>query len=192
MEAYEAPRAQAEWRGDHGRYRDGRYRTIESWSCERSGGGQGQSGCPASVATTPDSSSPTSPTDTIGARALYEDLYCARGDMENRIKEQQLDLFADRTSAHTMRANQLRAYLSAFAGVVIQIIRMFGLKATRLARAQAGTIRTRLLKIARIRQGDDVERSGSRSPRSTRGANSSNGSLATSQPPSEQLHSAPA
>ena len=68
--------------------------------------------------------------------------------MENRIKEQQLDLFADRTSAHTMRANQLRAYLLAFAGVVIQIIRMFGLKATRLARAQAGTIRTRLLKIA--------------------------------------------
>ncbi len=74
--------------------------------------------------------------------------YSAYGQMENRIKEQQLDLFADRTSAHTMRANQLRAYLSAFAGVVIQIIRMFGLKATRLARAQAGTIRTRLLKIA--------------------------------------------
>ena len=68
--------------------------------------------------------------------------------MENRIKEQQLDLFADRTLAHTMRANQLRAYFSAFASVVIQIIRKFGLKATRLARAQAGTIRTRLLKIA--------------------------------------------
>ena len=47
-----------------------------------------------------------------GARALYEDFYCARGDMENRIKEQQLDLFADRTSAATMRANQLRLYLS--------------------------------------------------------------------------------
>ena len=88
------------------------------------------------------------PQDRIGARALYEDLYCARGDIENRIKEQQLDLFADRTSSDTMRANQLRAYFSAFAGVVIQIIRTFGLKATRLARAQAGTIRTQLLKIA--------------------------------------------
>ena len=68
--------------------------------------------------------------------------------MENRIKEQQLDLFADRTSAHTLRANQLRVYFSAFAGVVIQIIRKFGLKGTEMERAQAGTIRVRLLKIA--------------------------------------------
>ena len=68
--------------------------------------------------------------------------------MENRIREQQLDLFADRTSPHTMRANQLRAYFSACAAVVVQIIRTFGLKAIRLVRAQAGTIRTRLLKIA--------------------------------------------
>ena len=68
--------------------------------------------------------------------------------MENRIREQQLDLFADRTSPHTMGANQLRAYFSACAAVVVRIIRKFGLKATRLARAQAGTIRTRPLKIA--------------------------------------------
>ena len=129
------------------RYRDGRYRTIESWSCERRVVGKAE-WLPGKRGYNPRFVVTNIPTDTIGARALYEDLYCARGDMENRIKEQQLDLFADRTSAHTMRANQLRAYLSAFAGVVIQIIRMFGLKATRLARAQAGTIRTRLLKIA--------------------------------------------
>ena len=52
------------------------------------------------------------------ARRLYEKLYCARGDMENRIKEQQLDLFADRTSTHTMRANQLRLYFSSFAYLI--------------------------------------------------------------------------
>ena len=85
---------------------------------------------------------------SLAGRGHAEDLYCARGDMENRIKEQQLDLFADRTSAHTMRANQLRAYFSAFAGVVIQIIRKFGLQGTEMERAQAGTIRVRLLKIA--------------------------------------------
>ena len=68
--------------------------------------------------------------------------------MENGIKEQQIDLFADRTSAHLMRANQLRAYFSAFAGVLIRIIRQFGLKATGMEQTQAGTIRTRLLKIA--------------------------------------------
>ena len=129
------------------RYRDGRYRTIESWSCERRVVGKAE-WLPGKRGYNPRLVVTNIPTDKIEARALYEDLYCARGDMENRIKEQQLDLFADRTSAHTMRANQLRAYFSAFAGVAIQIIRTFGLKATRLARAQAGTIRTRLLKIA--------------------------------------------
>ncbi len=129
------------------RYRDGRYRTIESWSCERRVVGKAE-WLPGKRGYNPRFVVTDIPRDRIGARALYEDLYCARGDMENRIKEQQLDLFADRTSSHTMRANQLRAYFSAFAGVVIQIIRTFGLKATRLARAQAGTIRTRLLKIA--------------------------------------------
>ena len=83
------------------------------------------------------------PTEELDARVLYEELYCARGEMENRIKEQQLDLFADRTSAH-----ELRACFSAFAGVVIEIIRRFGLIGTELERAQAGTIRGKLLKIA--------------------------------------------
>ncbi len=83
----------------------------------------------------------------LSERALYEDLYCARGDMENRIKEQQLDLFADRTSAATMRANQLRLLLHSFAYVMLQTLRRVGLAGTRLAKAQCGTIRDRLLKV---------------------------------------------
>jgi hypothetical protein len=81
------------------------------------------------------------------ARTLYEDLYCARGDMENRIKEQQLDLFADRTSTHTLYANQLRLYFSSFAYVLACALRRLGLHGTELERAQCGTIRTRLLKV---------------------------------------------
>lgn len=81
------------------------------------------------------------------ARALYEDLYCARGDMENRIKECQLDLYADRTSARTMRANQLRLWFASFAYVLICALRRIGLAHTRLAAATCGTIRMKLLKI---------------------------------------------
>lgn len=85
------------------------------------------------------------------ARQLYEDLYCARGDMENRIKEQFV-LFADRVSAATMRANQLRLYLSVMAYSLMCGLRRLGLRATQLAHAQVGTIRLRLLKIgAQIR-----------------------------------------
>ena len=81
------------------------------------------------------------------ARALYEQLYCARGEMENRIKEQ-LSLFADRMSAETLRANQLRLYLSSLAYVLVHALRRLGLAATEWARAQVNTIRLRLLKIA--------------------------------------------
>ena len=85
------------------------------------------------------------------AQSLYEELYCARGDMENRIKEQ-FSLFADRVSAETMRANQMRLYLSAMAYVLIDGLRRLGLPATELAKAQVSTIRTKLLKIgAQIR-----------------------------------------
>ena len=86
------------------------------------------------------------------ARTLqYEDLYCARGDMENRIKEQ-FSLFADRVSAETIRANQMRLYLSAMACLLMSGLRRLGLKATALAQAQVSTIRTKLLKIgAQIR-----------------------------------------
>jgi hypothetical protein len=81
-----------------------------------------------------------------GAQQLYEKLYCARGDMENRIKEQ-FSLFADRVSSETMRANQMRVYLSTMAYVLINGLRRLGLKATELAEAQVSTIRTKLLKI---------------------------------------------
>jgi len=85
------------------------------------------------------------------AKALYEELYCARGDMENRIKEQ-FSPFADRVSAETMRANQMRLYLSAVAYILMSGLRRLGLKATALAEAQVSTIRTKLLKIgAQIR-----------------------------------------
>ena len=82
------------------------------------------------------------------ARALYEELYCARGDMENRIKECQLDLFADRTSAATMRANQLRLWFASFAYVLMCALRRIGLAHTRLATATCGTIRTSSSKSA--------------------------------------------
>jgi hypothetical protein len=85
------------------------------------------------------------------AQSLYEELYCERGDMENRIKEQ-FSLFADRVSAETMRANQMRLYLSAAAYILVSGLRRVGLKGTELAQAQVSTIRTRLLKIgAQIR-----------------------------------------
>jgi Transposase DDE domain group 1 len=85
------------------------------------------------------------------AQALYEELYCARGDMENRLKEQ-FSLFADRVSAETMRANQLRLYFSVMAYVLVSGLRRLGLKATEWAQAQVATIRTKLLKIgAQIR-----------------------------------------
>jgi hypothetical protein len=88
---------------------------------------------------------------TDEGRELYEEIYCARGDMENRIKEQ-FSLFADRVSAETIRANQMRLYLSAMAYILVSGLRRLGLKATELAEAQVSTIRTKLLKIgAQIR-----------------------------------------
>lgn len=87
-----------------------------------------------------------------GARHLYEDIYCARGDMENRLKECQLDLYADRTSAATMRANQLRLYFASMAYVLICALRRIGLAETIFADATCGTIRLKLLKVgARVR-----------------------------------------
>ena len=90
--------------------------------------------------------------EQFSTRALYEELYCARGEMENRIKEQQLALFADRTSTELMRSNQLRLYFSTFAYQLMQGLRRLGLKGTEMAQAQCQTIRLKLLKIgAQIR-----------------------------------------
>ncbi len=92
------------------------------------------------------------PEDYATPQALYEDIYCARGEMENRIKEQQLDLFSDRTSSHTMRANQLRLWFSSLAYVLASAIRRIALKDTRMAQATCGTIRLKLFKIgARVK-----------------------------------------
>jgi len=85
-----------------------------------------------------------------GAQALYDEVYCARGEMENRIKEQQLDLFADRTSCHRWWANQFRLLLASLAYALLESIRRLGLKGTELARAQCGTIRLKLLKIGAV------------------------------------------
>ena len=84
------------------------------------------------------------------ARSLYEDFYCARGECENRIKEAQLDLFADRLSAATFRANQLRLWLASAAYVLMHALRRIGLAGTDLARACTSTIRLKLLKIGAI------------------------------------------
>ncbi|MHB1313724.1 MAG: IS1380 family transposase [Gemmatimonadaceae bacterium] len=79
---------------------------------------------------------------------LYDEVYCQRGEMENRVKEQQLDLFADRTSCHRFLANQFRLFLSSAAYVLVQALRRTALAGTELARAQVGTIRLRLFKVA--------------------------------------------
>jgi hypothetical protein len=84
------------------------------------------------------------------SQALYDELYCARGDMENRVKEQQLGLFSDRTSCHAWWANQFRLLLSSAAYVLLEALRRIGLKGTELARAQVTTIRLRLLKIGAV------------------------------------------
>jgi hypothetical protein len=126
------------------RFADFAWRTLDSWSRERR--------VVAKAEHLPKGPNPrfvvtSLPADAIDARVLYEDVYCARGQVENRIKEQQLDLFADRTSAATMRANQLRLWFASFAYVLLDALRRIGLRHTQLAAATCGTIRLKLLKI---------------------------------------------
>jgi hypothetical protein len=129
------------------RFKDFAWSTLDSWSRRRrvvakAEWTQGEAN-PRFVVTSLDP-------DEAGARFLYERLYCARGDMENRIKECQGDLFADRTSAHTMRANQLRLWLASMAYVLMAALRRIGLKHTRFAKACCSTIRLKLLKIGAL------------------------------------------
>ena len=84
------------------------------------------------------------------AKTLYEKMYCARGEMENRIKAQQLELFSDRTSTHYMRSNQLRMYFSAFAYILLECLRRSGLRGTKHYMAQCSTIRVNLLKVGTV------------------------------------------
>lgn len=121
-----------------------RYRTRKSWSCERRVIGKAEH---LSKGANPRFIVTSLPIDEIDSKTLYERDYCIRGDMENRIKEQQQDLFADRTSSATLRANQNRLYFSAFAYVLLCALRRLGLAGTEMARAQCGTIRLKLLKI---------------------------------------------
>jgi hypothetical protein len=87
------------------------------------------------------------PQHQFPAAILYETIYCARGEMENRIKEQQMGLFADRTSTESLRGNQLRLYFSSIAYMLMHALRRLALKGTDLERAQCPTIRLKLLKI---------------------------------------------
>jgi hypothetical protein len=129
------------------RFKDFLWTTRDSWSRERRVVGKAehtrQGPNPRFVVTS------LTPAD-YDARALYEDVYCARGEMENRIKEQQLDLFADRTSAKSLRANQLRLWFASMAYLLMEALRRIGLKGSQLADATCGTIRLKLLKIGAL------------------------------------------
>jgi hypothetical protein len=125
-------------------YKDFSYQPLDSWSRSRRVVGKAevlpQGDNPRFVVTTVSS-------EHRQAQPLYEDLYCGRGEMENRIKEQQLYLFADRTSCATMRANQTRLWFSSVAYTLLEALRRMGLKGTALAQATCQTIRLKLLKI---------------------------------------------
>lgn len=129
-------------------YKDFEYRTLDSWSCSRRVVGKAEYliGKPnARFVVT------SRPIERVDAKELYDTDYCGRGDMENRIKEQKSFLFSDRTSAATMRANQLRLCFSSVAYMMMSALRRLGLKDTDLAKAQCDTIRLKLFKIgARI------------------------------------------
>ena len=129
------------------RFRDLRWSTLDSWSRRRRVIGKAEAlplgDNPRFIVTS------LAPAEAE-ARFLYERLYCARGDMENRIKECQLDLFADRTSAKSMRANQLRLWFASMAYVLICALRRLGLAHTQFAQATCDTICLRLLKIGAL------------------------------------------
>lgn len=129
------------------RFRDFAYQTRKSWSRRRRVIGKaehtGDKANPRFIVTSLSK-------EAFPARELYEDVYCARGEMENRIKEAQLDLFADRLSTATFRANQLRLWLASAAYVLMHALRRIGLQGTTLAKACANTIRLRLLKIGAV------------------------------------------
>jgi len=155
QEAQAAEQEQQQTQAPARRFRAFTYQTRKSWSTSRWVIGKAEhlagGANPRFIVTTLlDSTSPIALTEQ--GRRLYEQVYCARGEMENRIKEQQLYLFADRTSTATMRANQLRLYFSSFAYCLLQALRRLALQGTQFAKAQCHTLREKLLKIgARIR-----------------------------------------
>jgi hypothetical protein len=128
-------------------FKDFRWSTLDSWSRERRVIGKAEwtngEANPRFIVT-------SLKRKEIDGRYLYEVIYCARGEMENRIKECQLDLFADRTSTATLAANQLRLWLASFAYVLVSGLRRIGLAHTQFANATCGTIRLKLLKIGAL------------------------------------------
>ena len=128
-------------------YRDFRWSTLDSWSRRRRVIAKAEwTRCEANPRFIVTSLKPAE----VAARFLYEAVYCARGDMENRIKECQADLFADRTSAASMRANQLRLWFASMAYVLLCALRRIGLAYTQFAQATCGTMRLKLLKIGAL------------------------------------------
>jgi DDE family transposase len=129
------------------RFKDFRWSTLDSWSRRRRVVGKAEwtrgEANPRFVVTS------LKPRE-CDARILYERIYCARGDMENRVKECQLDLFAGRTSAVSMRANQLRLWFASMAYVLLCALRRIGLAHTEFAEATCGSIRLKLLKIGAL------------------------------------------
>jgi Transposase DDE domain group 1 len=126
------------------RFKEFVYATLDSWSCARRVIGKAEH---LAKGSNPRFIVTSLPASAVDGRMLYERVYCARGDMENRIKEQQLDLFADRTSAATLRANQLRLWFASFAYVLLEALRRIGLRHTQFQDATCGTIRLKLLKL---------------------------------------------
>lgn len=128
-------------------FKELRYQTRKSWSRERRVVAKAEhllkGPNPRFIVTSLES-------ESVEAKELYEKIYCARGDMENRIKECQLDLFADRTSAASLRANQLRLWFASLAYVLLTALRRIALAGTGLALATAGTIRLKLLKLGAL------------------------------------------
>ncbi|MGA9764540.1 MAG: IS1380 family transposase [Rhodomicrobium sp.] len=128
-------------------FKELRYQTRKSWSRERRVVAKAEhlkkGANPRFIVTSLTS-------EAFEAKELYENIYCARGEMENRIKECQLDLFADRTSAASLRANQLRLWFASLAYVLVAALRRLALQGTELAQATAGTIRLKLLKLGAL------------------------------------------
>jgi hypothetical protein len=128
-------------------FKDFTYRTRRSWSRERRVVGKAEH---LSKGSNPRFVVTTLTKEEVDARTLYEERYCARGEMENRIKEQQMCLFADRTSCATMRANQLRLWMSSVAYTLLVALRQFGLQGTEMSQSRCDTIRLKLLKIGAL------------------------------------------
>jgi hypothetical protein len=128
-------------------FKDFSYATRKTWSRERRVVGKAEH---LAKGRNPRFIVTSLPAEQHEARALYEVVYCARGEMENRIKEQQMCLFADRASCATMRANQLRLWLSSVAYTLLTALRQFGLRGTEMSQSRCDTIRLKLLKIGAL------------------------------------------